>query len=86
MSWLGRSAPRLYLPPRSGSRVEQDQGATRAHCGQVKSLPELPTSVRPPDHARPQTGQATGQTRSADMRHQGSAESVRSLPRQPIIA
>ncbi|RSS39959.1 hypothetical protein EF902_26225 [Streptomyces sp. WAC05858] len=27
----------------------------------------MPTSVRPPDHARPQTGQATAQTRSADL-------------------
>ena len=35
--------------------------------GQVQSPPELPTNVRPPDHARPQTGQATGQTRSADL-------------------
>lgn len=48
-------------------RVEQDQGATRANCGQVQSLPELPASVRPPDHARPQTRQATGQTRSTDL-------------------
>lgn len=65
---LGRSAPRLYPPPRFGSRVEQDQGATRSNSGQDHSLPELPASVRPPDHARPQTGQATGQTRSADLR------------------
>lgn len=36
----GRSAPRLYPPPRFGSRVEQDQGATRTHCGQGASLPE----------------------------------------------
>lgn len=35
-------------------------GTTRAHYGQVQSLPDLPTSVRLPDHARPQTGQATG--------------------------
>jgi hypothetical protein len=33
----------------------------------VQSLPELPTSVRPPDHARPQTGHATGQSRSVNL-------------------
>lgn len=54
-------------PPRFVSRVEQDQGATRSNSGQDHSLPELPASVRPPDHARPQTGQDTGQSRSADL-------------------
>ncbi|TGN85620.1 hypothetical protein E5082_05815 [Streptomyces griseoluteus] len=33
----------------------------------------MPTSVRPPDHARPHTGQATDQTRCAD------------LPRKPAV-
>lgn len=32
-----------------------------------KDLPELPTSVRPPAHARPRPRQATGQTRSTDL-------------------
>lgn len=53
--------------PRFGSRVKQDQGATRPIPGQGHSLPELPASVRPSDHARPQTGQATDQTRSASL-------------------
>lgn len=51
----------------AGARVEQDQGATRASYGQAQSLPECPSSVRPLDHARPQTGQATDQTRSTDL-------------------
>lgn len=59
----------LATSPVRGSRVEQDQGATRSYSGKDHSLPDLPASVRPPDHARPQTGQDTDQTRSADLVH-----------------
>lgn len=60
----GDRVPRLYPPPRPGPRVEQAQGATRAHYGQGQSLPELPESVRPPEHARPPAAQDTGQSHS----------------------
>ncbi len=63
----GRAALRLYPPPRAGARVEQDQGATRPNSGQDHNLPELPTSVRPPGHARPQPGQDTGQSPRATL-------------------
>lgn len=42
-------------------------GGHSFNSGKDHSLPELPASVRPPDHARPQTGRDTGQTRSADL-------------------
>ncbi len=32
----GRAAPRFYPPPRTGTRVEQDRGATRPNCGQAQ--------------------------------------------------
>ena len=36
------------------------------------SLPQHQASVRPPDHARPHTGQDTGQSRSTDLTKLGS--------------
>lgn len=42
-------------------------GATRFNSGQHHSMPKLPASVLPPDHARPRTGQDTGQSRSTKL-------------------
>lgn len=58
----GGSAPWALLTSPGGARVGQGQGATRSNSGQDQSLPELPASVRPSDHARPQPGQDTGQS------------------------
>lgn len=52
----------LYSPHRVGVHVGQGQGATRANSGQGQACPSCRASVRPPDHARPQPGQDTGQS------------------------
>ncbi|MFJ5825878.1 NUDIX domain-containing protein [Streptomyces microflavus] len=51
--WGGRLHGFSHLPG-SGPASSKTRRATRSNSGQDHSLPELPASVRPPDHARPQ--------------------------------
>lgn len=72
--WAGRLHGFSHLPG-SGPASSKTRGATRSNSGQDHSLPELPASVRPPNHhARPQTGQDTGKTRYTDLRLTGLGE------------
>lgn len=74
---LGRSAPRLEPPPNQGPSPSTTRGPIGHISGQAKGCPSL-SSVRPPDPARPQTGQDTGQTRSTD--RVGACQPHRGLP------
>lgn len=71
--WGGRLHGFTHLPG-LGPASSKIRGPLDHIAVRLKDLTELPASVRPPDHARPQPGQDTDQSRSTDLNAAITAE------------